>query len=327
MASLRPTLLTSFFDRLHITLDSFFTGSRSQDLTHKLEGSELERHKAHVDEMYADFKNRVVDGRGIHPELIDLIAGGRVMTGLKAFTLNAPPELIDRIKGLDAPVIASDAVDSQAGSAAATSATHEKLEKSDALPAAGAKDVVASSPLESGEGVKRDDPATNKGAIVELSEDQDMSPYAPPELATPPFAVPGSTSSTDSQPVSVPGTSLPTASNDPAEVNAQVALATSTPQEQQPPTPPSSSSSTSGAGTTAAAGIYEVKPGPFGRGLVDGIGGIRDAAVYACELFVSPRQAAFPARVPARPAELTAYVSARTRFRTGSQATKRRTLT
>ncbi|ORY74767.1 hypothetical protein BCR35DRAFT_268239, partial [Leucosporidium creatinivorum] len=85
VASLRPTFLTAFFDRFHITLDSFFTGSRSQDVTHRLEGDELVRHKAHVDEMYADFKNRVCEGRGIDREVIELIAGGRVMTGLKAF--------------------------------------------------------------------------------------------------------------------------------------------------------------------------------------------------------------------------------------------------
>ena len=63
VASLRPTFLTSFFDRFHVNLDSFFTGSRAQDVTHTLNKEERERHAAHIDEAYADFKNRVCEGR------------------------------------------------------------------------------------------------------------------------------------------------------------------------------------------------------------------------------------------------------------------------
>lgn len=47
----------------------------------------MSRHKAHIDLMYQDFKQRVCDGRRISPELIDKLAGGRVYTGLKAWTL------------------------------------------------------------------------------------------------------------------------------------------------------------------------------------------------------------------------------------------------
>ena len=45
--------------------------------------------------MYDDFKNRVIEGRSIHPDLMESLAGGRVMTGLKAFSLVPPPEIID----------------------------------------------------------------------------------------------------------------------------------------------------------------------------------------------------------------------------------------
>lgn len=282
VASLRPTFLTSFFDRLHITLDSFFTGSRSQDATHKLEGSELERHKAHVDEMYTDFKNRVIEGRGIHPELIELVAGGRVMTGLKAFTLNAPPELISQIKGLEP---------TPADSIATKSKVEGAIEVIEAVTTS-EKAFVAQSPLEESEKksnlLSNEDQDAEKtrqrtGTIVEISEDQDMSPFAPPESTTVPYVVSAASNAVDQSPVSVPGTSQ---SADPAEINAKVALQTSTPEEQEAPVR-STRSSGGSAGTVAAAGIYEVQPGPFGRGLIDGLGGIRDAAVYACELFVS----------------------------------------
>lgn len=75
VASLRPTFLQSFFDRFHVTLESFFTGSRAQDPTHSLTPAELERHARSVDDMYDDFKRRVCDGREISPDVIEGIAG------------------------------------------------------------------------------------------------------------------------------------------------------------------------------------------------------------------------------------------------------------
>lgn len=195
---------------------------------------EIQRHKFHVDEMYTDFKQRVCDGRGINPEVVDLIAGGRVMTGLKAFSLNAPEALIRQIKGLDAPGIPQQ---------------DRVVELTDAEPP-----VIATSPLEDGE---REAPT----ATVAISEDQDMSPFAPPEPAASPLP-------SVIEPVELPET---------AEANAQAALASSTPEDLVAPTIPPASIS----------GVFPVVLGPFGRGLIDGIGGIRDSAVYATELFVS----------------------------------------
>ncbi|MBW0470710.1 hypothetical protein O181_010425 [Austropuccinia psidii MF-1] len=88
VASLRPTVTPSFFERIKLNTQSFFTGSKALSLYHELEEEPLARHKAHIDAAYADFKHRVCEGRNISPELIELLAGGRVYTGLKMWDLN-----------------------------------------------------------------------------------------------------------------------------------------------------------------------------------------------------------------------------------------------
>ncbi|KAK4048134.1 hypothetical protein OIV83_005004 [Microbotryomycetes sp. JL201] len=309
VAAIRPTLLQSFFDRLHITLDSYFTGSRSQDVTHKLTGADLERHRRHVDEMYEDFKGRVMDGRGIHQDLMDLVAGGRVMTGLKAFELTAPPELIQQIKGLEDDV-----------KGVGSNATLNTLQQS---------------PSES-------------NATVAMSPDQETSPYAPPEtndsnlndvasknLPVSPVApvtaadvLPDSAeqhaqqalaTATDEE-LARPGSSSVQRKNKPGgtgvvqkkqkDVSAVFAADSTNVVDSAATAAPSLTESDQGereqsdAGTGtladaiakpagASSGVYEIKLGPFGRGLIDGIGGIRDAAVYACEIFISNGIAGF----------------------------------
>ncbi|KAK4055373.1 hypothetical protein OIO90_003211 [Microbotryomycetes sp. JL221] len=284
VASLRPTLLQSFFDKFFITLDSYFTGSRSQDLTYSLSSKELKKHSKHVDDMYLDFKQRVIEGRGIHKDLIDLIAGGRVMTGLKAFELNAPPELIKQIKGLD------DDDDDGVVEQGLTKSNHDQnvteLNKEN----------------------------NQQGQVVELSKDQEFSPFATTEPLSS-SSIPMSFNKVENVPT-----------QDSAEQHAQQALSTATIEELNKADetlsttatgklPQSSSTPTTTTTTTTTtmkdkeektqedkeqtttttttttknsnAGVYQVEPGPFGRGLIDGIGGIRDAAVYACEIFIS----------------------------------------
>ncbi|KAL8280683.1 hypothetical protein RQP46_007006 [Phenoliferia psychrophenolica] len=234
VASLRPTFLPAFFDRLKITLDSYYSGTRAQDVTHELTPAELARHAESVDGMYDDFKNRVCEGRGIHPEVIDKIAGGRVMTGLKAFSLNAPESLIRQIKGLDTPARKKPLAEVTSG--------EESAPKADSVD-------VATSPIEEGE--------LKVPNVVTISEDQETSPFAPPEPSIPSVL-----------PVLEHAESL-----DP-EAHASEALATATPEDLNAPTTPPS-------------GIYPIVLGPFGRGLIDGIGGIRDAAIYSTELFIA----------------------------------------
>ena len=84
VAALRPTLTQKLFDSVKITFDSYYTGSKSQSLLHTLTPTERARNAKQVDEMYEDFKARVCEGRGISPDVIENIAGGRVFSGLRA---------------------------------------------------------------------------------------------------------------------------------------------------------------------------------------------------------------------------------------------------
>ena len=158
--------------------------------------------------------------------MVDLVAGGRVFTGLKAFSLNAPESLIRQIKGLDTPGVQPD------------------------RPVEVPEAVIATSPLAK--------VALKVLPTVSISEDQETSPFAPPE----PF--PSIAPSVLARAVAA------------AESNALAALSTSTPRDLVASTIP-----------PPISGSYPIVLGPFGRGLVDGIGGIRDAAIYATELFIA----------------------------------------
>lgn len=185
--------------------------------------------------MYDDFKNRVCTGRGIHSELIDLIAGGRVMTGMSAFSLTAPKELISMLKGMD---VVPEATISE-------------------ILVATPGEVIMASPSEKGD-----------ARVATISPDQDTSPFAPPAEAALP---------SDS-------TTLLVASDAAVTTLATITDTVVTESAVE------ATSKASGSVAGALSGTYEVEVGPFGRGLIDGIGGIRDSAIYAYELYVSNLQ-------------------------------------
>ncbi|GAA5858034.1 hypothetical protein JCM8547_006672 [Rhodosporidiobolus lusitaniae] len=265
VAALRPTFLQRFFDRFHLTLESLYLGSRASDVTHQLTPEEVERYKKGVDAMYQDFKDRVCDGRGISKEVIDEIAGGRVMTGLRAFEIVAPRELVEQIKGW------------------------------------GGEGEEGKKVKEVKEGVV---PKEDK-AVALLPEGEEMSAFAVPQVVE--ACAPHSSSSSSSSQPSTSDSSAPSAVVDnPAVLNALAAaltapaLSSSSPSSsslsRSPPsrTSPSHSSSSSpppehpSGAVNGAAGLYEYDAtGPHGRGLVDGLGGLRDAAIYATQMFIA----------------------------------------
>lgn len=204
--------------------------------------------------MYEDFKGRVCEGRQIHPEVIDLIAGGRVMTGLTAFGLTAPPDLIAQIKGLESPATPTatariEEIDSDQETDLIVSPDENILlpGNDDGLPS---ESTVVGLPTES--------------TVVVLDVDQESSPFAPPTARV--------TSS-------LPSIIDPSSEPETAESNAAAALATEDDQT-------STKNPTSPDWVPSPTGLYPVTLGPLGRGLVDGIGGLRDSMVFASELFV-----------------------------------------
>lgn len=208
VASLRPTIMPSFFERLKLTTQSFFTGSQALSIYHELGDEAMSRHKTHIDLAYADFKGRVCDGRQISSELIEKLAGGRVYTGLKAWTL---------------------AEDSN------RQVTEEK-QKSEPIPIA-----------------------------PKIQEQSDVSSFSNVDAVT-------NLDSAHDQPdidIKHPTSLIPSDSE---------LLASSLDQQSGGSASPETSNTQDGE----PAG-----PGPLGRGIIDGIGGIRDAAIHGVELYLA----------------------------------------
>ncbi|TKY84631.1 hypothetical protein EX895_006533 [Sporisorium graminicola] len=98
VASLRPTITSAFFDRFNIGIQSFFTGSTSQSTLHDLDEAQRAKSSKHIDEMYDEFLQKVCDGRGISRDIIENLAGGRVMTGLSAWARCNPDAEVEQVQ-------------------------------------------------------------------------------------------------------------------------------------------------------------------------------------------------------------------------------------
>ncbi|KDN40013.1 hypothetical protein K437DRAFT_275822 [Tilletiaria anomala UBC 951] len=85
VASIRPIITKKFFDRLGISIQSFFTGSTANSALHEADAAQKARQEQYMDETYADFLQKVCEGRQMTKEEADKLAGGRVYTGLSAF--------------------------------------------------------------------------------------------------------------------------------------------------------------------------------------------------------------------------------------------------
>lgn len=214
--------------------------------------------------MYDDFKRRVCDGRGIDRDVVEQVAGGRVMSGLRAFEIVAPPELVKQVKGIEDPLPAGP--DSDKGKPS--------------LGGDDGEDKVAAVP----------NPTGTSPTVATLPSEQETSPFAVPVV---PEAAANSEAPTSSvleateaahSPADASSTTTTTADVVPRAVRpSDLATETETKAESEPERP----KSLPPAAQNGAAGLYDYVPGPFGRGLVDGLGGLRDSAIYACQLFVS----------------------------------------
>lgn len=173
------------------------------------------------------------------------------MTGLRAFALHAPKEIIDGIKGLKTVL---------PGEGATEAPKHKIIELTD--------DQAAEESIAAAYGVAAiaDDEATSPFAVPkESTQVTSLTPGAKADAIEPENATTTAAASNDAAVAAAP------------ESNAAVALATATEGEK----------AVAAKAVSTAPGVYHYTPGKYGRGLIDGIGGIRDAAVYACELFIS----------------------------------------
>ncbi|PWN46870.1 hypothetical protein IE53DRAFT_286523 [Violaceomyces palustris] len=97
VASIRPTITRKFFEKFNLGIQSFFTGSNALSTLHEMDEKQLDRHSRHIDEMYQDFLDKVCQGRSISKDVIDSLAGGRVMTGLSAWARCNPDAEVDQV--------------------------------------------------------------------------------------------------------------------------------------------------------------------------------------------------------------------------------------
>lgn len=107
-----PNMEGFFRNKLGITFDGVKTGPYADNgtITRPMNENEKQMVQASVDMIYAQFKQRVAEGRKLDPSMVDSIAQGRVWTGIRAKELG----LVDRLGGLD------DAVRSAAAKAKLT---------------------------------------------------------------------------------------------------------------------------------------------------------------------------------------------------------------
>ncbi|SNX86015.1 related to Signal peptide peptidase [Melanopsichium pennsylvanicum] len=98
VASLRPTITRAFFEKFNVGIQSFFTGSTSQSTLHELNEAQRAKSAKHIDEMYNDFLQKVCDGRNISRDVIESLAGGRVMTGFSAWARCNPDAEIEQVQ-------------------------------------------------------------------------------------------------------------------------------------------------------------------------------------------------------------------------------------
>ncbi|HLO79718.1 MAG TPA: signal peptide peptidase SppA [Chitinophagaceae bacterium] len=94
-----PNMESFFKNKLGVTFDRVKTGDYADALTisKPLNTQERKIIQNQVDMIYADFKQRVADGRDLDTAYVDSIAQGRVWTGARATKIG----LVDRLGGID----------------------------------------------------------------------------------------------------------------------------------------------------------------------------------------------------------------------------------
>ncbi|PWN27673.1 hypothetical protein BDZ90DRAFT_232084 [Jaminaea rosea] len=268
VASLRPTLKQApLFDWAGVRVQSFFTGSKAESLLHEMDEGQLARQKVHIDETYEDFLEKVCKGRGITSgDVVEGIAGGRVFTGLAAWSLTSPESLRPRVasrRGGSGAVNISTAADEivrRAEEALGLSASSSRFE-----------DVTFEPERPLSEWDLED--ATREGelrtTLVKLrkrgSRTSSSNEEASEDEATSSFSA---------------------AVGDAASSLASSLSSTSSPQDGQEAHLAATRDAATSSSSSAERHVEEslrTTP-PYGRGLVDAIGGVWEAAAHAVQL-------------------------------------------
>lgn len=299
VASLRPTFTKKFFERIGVRLQTLFTGTNVMSGVHELKPEEKERWSRHIDVTYSQFLDKVCDGRKISRDVIEELAGGRVWTGLSAYVHCNPDQELARADGQDSAKI--EPIDEEStkagdGSEPASSAEKQPLKEKMAtlLREWQANDVtregemstlrITSLPGASPPKLSSKEPSSNSATE---HEDDEETATAARELAE----VLESTAKEEEKDTTRRGTCQPEAAapkdsqdgaqsaNTEDEDESRLAVAAHEAAEAS-----HSEDNAKRDGSADEDKAEEEQLGPYGRGLVDAIGGLYDAGVLALSM-------------------------------------------
>ncbi|GAK65522.1 protease IV sppA [Moesziomyces antarcticus] len=315
VASLRPTITRAFFDRFNVGIQSFFTGSTSMSTLHELDDAQRAKSAKHIDEMYNDFLQKVCDGRSISRDVVESLAGGRVMTGLSAWARCNPDAEVEQVQ-----------VNSTAGSQAATPTAESVVElrqDAEAVKAAADTEGASGEVQESVKSAIRRIKAvslTSQWRTQEVSASSGNNTIMIERVGATPAPTPvaeaadgqagsgdgdsngilsdlvakaeeallgraSDMSATTSDAASKPLTGTEKLKKRMEEEESRLAVAAHSAAEQSRKSQSEADDEIKTAGVAASeASAADTAAKPYGKGLVDSIGGIWDSAYYAMTL-------------------------------------------
>ncbi|PWN42778.1 hypothetical protein IE81DRAFT_323127 [Ceraceosorus guamensis] len=253
VAGLRPTITRKIFDQLGISMQSFFTGSKNESLMHEMSEEYRKRNAEHIDETYDDFLSKVCEGRGISKEVIEELAGGRVYTGLTALLKSRPEE-----------ELMGDEAASETPNAAKKPVKLSFRYRPKDITRQGEFSTIAIESDASEEQAGTASTSATASATEQEKQDEDIVAQAARLVAE----EEGSIALAAASETAIDGE----AEDQLAEKAHQVAEAERKADEEE---------------KAATEGAADVPKGPYGRGLIDTIGGLGEAAALAFATEVS----------------------------------------
>ena len=308
VASLRPTITRAFFDKFNIGIQSFFTGSTSQSTLHELNEAQRAKSAKHIDEMYDDFLQKVCDGRNISRDVIESLAGGRVMTGLSAWARCNPDAEVEQVQVTpQAEKIVELGQEAGAEQAAADKEGAEGKEVPEAVKSAirrikavsltsqwKTQEVTASSGNNTIliERIGATQPSSSSSDASSSNGEHngilsDLIAKAEEALLSRSDAQAISSASSDasaSVSSSKPLTGAEKLKKRMEEEESRLAAAAHSAAEESRKSDSDAEIKTDGVLASESGSAADAKTGPYGKGLVDSIGGIWDSAYYAMTL-------------------------------------------
>ncbi|CDW94038.1 hypothetical protein [Sporisorium scitamineum] len=279
VASLRPTITRAFFDRFNIGIQSFFTGSTSQSTLHDLNEAQRAKSAKHIDEMYDDFLQKVCDGRSISRDVIESLAGGRVMTGLSAWARCNPDAEVEQVQLNKAAAQAEKIVELGQDADAGKEETVKNAEDKDVQEAAksAVRRIKAVSLTSQWKTQQATASSGNNTVMIERAEEALLGHSDATSNIV-------SASASELSEKALTGVEKLKKRMEEEESRLAAAAHSAAEESQKHASDSDDEIKTPGVAASESGDAAQARLGPYGKGLVDSIGGIWDSAYYAMTL-------------------------------------------